>query len=233
MSGSSILIEKENDSEDRSTGSITAAIRDVNDGHAEAVNHLLIRLYESAFYKDAVRKARLRLVAVGAGQFDGEDIVQQALLVLSRRAQRGGLQLLDSRKQLFSLLELIVATEIRDALRKSEARKRIPGSRTVSGDGPAAGDQMLGDVFSKLADSKQWAAEESAIVADVLQTLRLHLEAIYGENNAAWSVLDGLVCGKTPSEIGREMDLTVAEVRAWIGKIRVVIVQQRPDVFSP
>ncbi|MEI7701402.1 MAG: ECF-type sigma factor [Planctomycetia bacterium] len=214
-----------------SAGSITRLVRILECGDEEVVNQLLQRLYESERYKYAVQKARKRVEAKSGGKIDGEDILQEALMALAQRAQRGKLDKVDSRERLFGLLELAVASKVRDTLRNLGAAKRNPRTQVVSGDTPTQEGAV--PLFSNLIDRERPSVEEWVEARDVLLKLAQSLEERYGDSNDVEAVLRGLLFGKSMREMMKDLNLTAAEIRTIIEKIRMLVRTQCSDEFFP
>lgn len=231
MTENAVLAGVQGPVDDSSTGSYTRLIKEVLDGSEAAVNQLLLRLYESSYYRNAVRKANLRLAVMAGSQVSGEDILQEALATLAKRARQGKLNQLDSRERLFEILRLVVATRIRDTLRRAKARKRIPEDQLVRGDDVSPTTPEAGSLFSNLPAGDQPGTEELAQVREVLSQLQLRLESRYCDDHRMLTVLTMLVFGHSQPEIMKEIGSTAAETRTMIERIRLEGIALLSDEF--
>lgn len=231
MTQNAVMAGIEGPADDSSTGSYTHLIREVIDGSEEAVQQLLLRLYESSYYRNAVRKAHLRLGSAAGSGVGGEDILQEAFATLAERARQGKLNQLDSRERLFEVLRLVVATRIRDALRRAKALKRIPEDQLVRGDDVSPAMPEAGSLFSNLPDSEKPGTVEVVQTREVLRQLQENLDARYGDDERVQAVLSGLLFGHTLREIMRQLGATWSEMRTILEKIRQAAAALYSDEF--
>ncbi len=203
-----------------SDGSITRLIHDLQRGDLGRLNPLMQRIYQSGYYQGALERAEGHLGPVARQGVSGEDVLQESLEELFKRARRGRLETVDCRERLFGLLELIIRWKARDHRRSAERPSNSPGRPIFQDAGADSSSDSAPSLLARVGDSGEFDPVQQAIVADVFQHLLKEVEQKFGQYPWVSTAVQLLIEGCRLPQIATECGRTQTEIRNLIETLR-------------
>ncbi|MEY3173898.1 MAG: hypothetical protein RLZZ436_1812 [Planctomycetota bacterium] len=211
--------------EDSSSHSITIMLRRIQQGELAEVDRLLERLYADTEFGRMMRTAYGKLGSGGERQEAAEDVMQETMKELLRRARRGKLEDLDGRQRLFGLLRLIVAEKARDYRRGQNALKRGGNEQIMSLNNRSVDDSESHAMQDFLDDPAAADDREMFEVRDLYLKLLERLRQIAPNPELCGRVIEGLLDDRGESRIAKETGMTRTQVGDVIRLIRRIAKQ--------
>lgn len=209
--------------DESATGSITRLIHNLQRGDVAILEQLLQRIYSHPFYRGAMERAEGHLGRIARQSISGEDVLQESLAELYKRARRGKLETVDCRERLFGLLELIICWKARDHRRSAERPSNSPGRPLTQDTGAENSENSAASMLAGVGDSAAVDPADMATAADVLRRLLQEVEQKFGQYPWVAPTVQRLLEGWTVSEIAVACDRTETEIRNLIETLRRVL----------
>jgi len=210
-------------SDQSSTGSITRLIHSLQCGDLSILDQLMQRIYQHPYYRGALQRAHGHLGRLARQSMSGEDVLQESLAELYKRARRGKLETVDCRERLFGLLELIICWKARDHRRSAERPSNSPERPLTQDTGVAGSEHSTPSLLEGVGDPAVVDPADRATAADVLHRLLQEVEHKFGQYPWIAPSIQRLLEGGTVGEIARACGRTETEIRNLIETLRQVL----------